>query len=314
MEVSSRKNARTTLELLWKQPRLARSHNLGHGEAHGGNKANTRKSKHASIVEAHESTRKRLEITLPKDHEDRIAGGEFNWLGHHNLVHKFISMDRAMRIPDAKAAVDKEWEKLEKLPAWQMTRVRSKNRSHSSSTKIAKNSPFYLEEWLCVGEDSTGDLEKILLRQLQRLTSQRWHVVQKTQIAPSSTNNLWKHSQHRDQWRSLMRLPGSSLDPRLLHPSGRKRRHHCLSFIHPKQLSPFLERLEVPFPIEEILSGTEDVVSSGTDRYTTWVKTDPDCYFSTTYGRHSKGHRSVPRGIRQKTRYTFSGVSLRQRA
>ena len=58
----------------WKQPRLARSHNLGHGEAHGGNKANTRKSKHASIVEAHESTRKRLEITLPKDHEDRIAG------------------------------------------------------------------------------------------------------------------------------------------------------------------------------------------------------------------------------------------------
>ena len=31
-----------------------------------------------------------------------------------------------MKFPDAKAAVDKEWETLEKLPAWQMTKVRSK--------------------------------------------------------------------------------------------------------------------------------------------------------------------------------------------
>ena len=29
-----------------------------------------------------------------------------------------------MKIPDAKAAVDKEWEKLEKLPVWQMTKVK----------------------------------------------------------------------------------------------------------------------------------------------------------------------------------------------
>ena len=155
-------------------------------------------------------------------------------------------------------------------------------------------------------------LEKILLRQFLRLISQRWYVVQKTQVAPSNTNNLWKHLQHRDQWRSLMRLPGSYLHPRVLHPSGRKRRHHCLNFIHPKQLSPFLEGLELPFPSEENLSGFEDVVSSNTDQFTTLVKTDPDCFFSTTCGRHSKGRRRVPRGIRQKTRYIFSGVSLRQ--
>ena len=31
-----------------------------------------------------------------------------------------------MKIPDAKAAVDKEWEKLEKLPAWQVTKFKSK--------------------------------------------------------------------------------------------------------------------------------------------------------------------------------------------
>ena len=32
-----------------------------------------------------------------------------------------------MKIPAAKAAVDKEWEKLEKLPAWNLTKVRSKS-------------------------------------------------------------------------------------------------------------------------------------------------------------------------------------------
>ena len=31
-----------------------------------------------------------------------------------------------MKIPGAKAAVDKEWEKLEKIPAWDLTKVRSK--------------------------------------------------------------------------------------------------------------------------------------------------------------------------------------------
>ena len=41
-----------------------------------------------------------------------------NSLQHYNLVHKFIPMPQAMKILAAKAAVDKEWEKLEKIPAW----------------------------------------------------------------------------------------------------------------------------------------------------------------------------------------------------
>ena len=35
-------------------------------------------------------------------------------------------MPQAMIIPAAKAAVDKEWEKLEKISAWNLTKVRSK--------------------------------------------------------------------------------------------------------------------------------------------------------------------------------------------
>ena len=36
-------------------------------------------------------------------------------------------MPQAMKIPAAKAAVDKEWENLEKIPAWDMTKVRNKS-------------------------------------------------------------------------------------------------------------------------------------------------------------------------------------------
>ena len=34
-------------------------------------------------------------------------------------------MPQAMKIPAAKAAVDKEWEKLKKISAWNLTKVRS---------------------------------------------------------------------------------------------------------------------------------------------------------------------------------------------
>ena len=46
-----------------------------------------------------------------------IAGKGDNSLQHYNLVHKFVPMPQAMKIPAAKAAVDKEWEKLEKISA-----------------------------------------------------------------------------------------------------------------------------------------------------------------------------------------------------
>ena len=67
-----------------------------------------------------------MEGSLPKYHEDHIAGKGDNSLQHYNLVYKFIPMPQAMKIPAAKAAVDKDWEKLEKFSAWNLTKVRSK--------------------------------------------------------------------------------------------------------------------------------------------------------------------------------------------
>ena len=64
--------------------------------------------------------------SLPIHHEDHIAGKGDSSLQHYNLVHKFIPMLQAIKIPAAKAAVDKEWEKLEKISAWNLTKVRSK--------------------------------------------------------------------------------------------------------------------------------------------------------------------------------------------
>ena len=91
----------------------------------GSGVSNKIKTKFACILEANESTRMRMGNSIPHHHEDHIAGGE-NSLQHYNLVHKFIPMPQAMKIPAAKAAVDKEWEKLEKISAWNLTKVKSK--------------------------------------------------------------------------------------------------------------------------------------------------------------------------------------------
>ena len=81
----------------------------------GNGASNKVKSKLACILEASESARLRMGESLPTHHEDHIAGKGDNSLHHHNLVHKFIPMHQAMKVPAAKAAVDKECEKLEKI-------------------------------------------------------------------------------------------------------------------------------------------------------------------------------------------------------
>ena len=83
-----------------------------HGETRS--KTNDFKSKFACILEASESTRLRMEESLPKYHEGHITGKGDISQQHHNLVHKFIPMPQGMKIFAAKAAVDKEWEKLGK--------------------------------------------------------------------------------------------------------------------------------------------------------------------------------------------------------
>ena len=88
-------------------------------------KINDFKSNFACILEASESTKVRIKESVLNSHEDHIAGRGDNSLQHYNLVHKFIPIPQAMKIPGAKAAADKKWEKLEKIRrgTWQKSEV-----------------------------------------------------------------------------------------------------------------------------------------------------------------------------------------------
>ena len=79
-----------------------------------GGKSNKIKSKLACMLEASKSTRLRVGESLPNHHEDHIAGKGENSLQHYNLVHKVIPVHQAMKIPAAKAAVDKEPDESQK--------------------------------------------------------------------------------------------------------------------------------------------------------------------------------------------------------
>ena len=82
-------------------------------------KASEENTRFSCITEAHQPTRQRKESVTKRTHEEHGKKEE------QNLVHTFIPMPQAMKIPDAKALVDKEWKKLETIPTWDMRKVKS---------------------------------------------------------------------------------------------------------------------------------------------------------------------------------------------
>ena len=89
-------------------------------------KSNEIKSKLACILEASGSTRLRVGESLPNHHEDHIVGKETIHCSVTTWYTNLFLMPQAMKIPAARAAMDKQWEKLEKISAWNLTKVRSK--------------------------------------------------------------------------------------------------------------------------------------------------------------------------------------------
>ena len=108
----------------------------------GSGASNKIQTKLACILEAGEFTRLRMGESLRTHHEDHIAGKGDNSLQHYNLVHKFIPVPQTIKNPAAKAAVDKEWEKLEQISAWKLTKVRSKKRGDRLSKDVGRKSSF----------------------------------------------------------------------------------------------------------------------------------------------------------------------------
>ena len=93
----------------------------------GSGASNKVKSKLACIMEARESTRLCMGESLPNHHEDHIAGkrrGQFTATSQFgSQIYSYASSHENSA---AKAAVDKEREKLKKISVWNLTKVRSK--------------------------------------------------------------------------------------------------------------------------------------------------------------------------------------------
>ena len=94
----------------------------------GSNGSNKAKTRLACILEADESTRLRMGNSVPNHLEDHIVGKGDDSLQHYNLIHKYILIPQATKIPAAKAAVDKEWENWRKFRrgTWQKSEVRKR--------------------------------------------------------------------------------------------------------------------------------------------------------------------------------------------
>ena len=82
--------------------------------------------KYVCIVDADESTRPRLEGAGHKPHQDHITAKGTNSVTHYSLVHKFIPMPQAFKIQMQRRQWRKNGQKLKKLLAWQLTKVRNK--------------------------------------------------------------------------------------------------------------------------------------------------------------------------------------------
>ena len=87
----------------------------------------------------------------------------------------------------------------------------------------------------------------------------RWYMIPNTKIVQPYKNDLKKHLQHRDrhgrQVENMVRPLGKYLEPGVRHPSG-----SCLlqdlgaNLFSPRSSVLFPERLELPFPSDELLS------------------------------------------------------------
>ena len=60
-------------------------------------------------------------------HQENIAPKGFTSKEYFAMVHTPVPIQEAMKIPDARAAIDKEWDKLEQRQAWVLKGVREKS-------------------------------------------------------------------------------------------------------------------------------------------------------------------------------------------
>ena len=126
---NARRTGKTCGSNLWLQPCRAKDYPIAPRKWLQSRKSHPRripKQWKSCTVESHEPTWQRAESLQSKNHEHHIAGKGFTLMSHYNSVHKFIPIPQAMKVPDAKAAVDRWWKKLDTISAWDLENVKSK--------------------------------------------------------------------------------------------------------------------------------------------------------------------------------------------
>ena len=68
----------------------------------------------------------------------------------YNLLHKFIPLPQAMKVPKAESAVDKDWQKLDMMPAWQLEKVKNQKEIILEEKGNTKKVHFLLQLWTFV--------------------------------------------------------------------------------------------------------------------------------------------------------------------
>ena len=129
------------------------------------------KTKHAGIVEAGGSSRKRMEGSLHKYHEDRIAGKGMNLLSLYNLVRKFILMPQEWKYQMQRQQWTKIWEKLDKILA--ETKMWWSLQETKAVTKLGHTISIYLQITCCTWRRSprSWDKDMVSARRIKCRTS-----------------------------------------------------------------------------------------------------------------------------------------------
>ena len=138
----------------------------------------------------------------------------------------------------------------------------------------------YLEEWIHISDDSSSNFGEQCTANILTMVHDTEYkdcatIRKRPEEAPSASRSSWQASGEHGTptWKISGTRGTASFWERAEAPLSPPR--PTCKFVQSKELSPFPERLELPFSTDEILCGHEEIVSSGTDQCTAWLKMSP---------------------------------------
>ena len=104
---------------------------------------------YAHKIEACESKRCRISESAKHKHEEQVADRGYISMSLYTLIHLPLPIPKAIRIPEAKVAVDREWNKLKNTSVLARIRSKKQKRSDRGNTAKRQTSSFLQLSWTC---------------------------------------------------------------------------------------------------------------------------------------------------------------------